>query len=161
MKYELTHVTTFENVRDQFRVSILKTLYKLHLENSTENGVHERKMAANELLKQDLAVIRFCPSHETSRLIKLIPLVRKSRKNVTMRKKDSDEMVCTIILMLYYGYVLSEQSDDFIPDMTTPLRELLGYKDGCEAYRQVVHIASSSCEHCSRLRRFFLFGEDL
>ena len=150
-------------MRVKFRVVILKTLYKLHLENSATDGVHEKKAKAlaSDLLNKDLEVIEFCPRSETSRLIKLIPLVRKITNMTTTRKKDRNKIACAIILMLYYGYVLSEQSDDFIPDMSVLLRELLGYEDGKKAYDYVVHIAGSNCHDCSRLRKFFLFGKDL
>lgn len=162
-------INILKTTRAKFRAGMLRVLYKMYLHDFTQDGFSSKKakVLASKRLKQDLYRIRFCSDTEIRRLIVLIPIVREALRNVTRkRKRDRKKMIsstiiCTILLMLYHGYVLSEQSDESIPDMLATLKQILGSYDGEDAYRYVVYIASSDCGYCSRLRRFFLFGDDL
>ena len=61
---------------------------------------------------------------------------------------------------MYHGYVLSEQSDEYIPGMLRAFIEILGPFEGQVAYDDVIHIASDDYYYCKLVRRFFLFGVD-
>jgi hypothetical protein len=158
-------IRIFEKMRIRFRVGILKTLYELHLRDirTEETSAHRARMLASRRLDRDLRIITFCPHTDNPRLVKMVPLVCDVMQITRKRKRQgsSKDVAYAVILMLYYGYVLSEQTDEFIPDMLKTLREVLGDEDGAQAYKQVIRIASSECARCSKLRKFFLFGVNL
>ena len=155
--------TSLEITRNRFEDGILKTLYDLYFQDMRHSGVPEKKAItmAQKVMNEELVTLQFCHKSDVSRLQKVLPFVVKAI-NGGKRKRDalSSEVVNAVALMLYYGYVLSEQSDDSIPDMLTTLKEILTDSDAQDVYMHIIHIASSECEHCSKLRRLYLFGID-
>jgi len=154
---------TFEEIRLKFREAVLISLCDIHdIEYDIEHDSVDN--LAEKLIKVESG-IAFCTKKETPRLLNLIPTVNEVTNqfnNMPKKRKTSNEdMIYTIILMLYSGYVLAEQSDDFIPDMTVVLSRVLGRKQAKEAYKHIIRIASSECKSCSKLRQFFLFGKDI
>ena len=163
-------VEIFERVRVKFRISILKSLYMIHLQSILAEGIcpsHLPRMTwakskAQERLSYDLKTISFCHKKDIDdstrdrkvQLLQLVPIVRKATQ-----RKMSLSTICAIILMLYYGLILSEQSDESIPDMMVVLKDVLGFTKGTIAYNAVIKIASSKDIHCKSLRRYFLFGD--
>lgn len=165
-------VEIFEKVMIKFRISIIKSLYKFHLQSILAEGLDSShlpsmtwaKSKAQERLSHDLKTMKFCHKKDIDgstrnrkvQLLQLIPTVRKA-----IQRKLSLSMICAIILMLYYGLILSEQSDESIPDMMVVLEDVLGFTKGTIAYNAVIKIVSSKDTHCKSLRRYFLFGDKL
>lgn len=151
---------TFEEIRLKFRLAVLTTLCDIHgLQYNNDLSLDNLE---DQLINLEPAIL-FCCDQEIQQLTSLIPIVehviKEPKNNATkIRRINNDAMLCTILLMLYSGYVLAEQSDDFIPDMLIVLQRVLGDKKGKEAFSHIIYIASSECENCSKLRQFFLFG---
>lgn len=155
--------STFEEIRLKFREAVLIALCDIH--NIQYDSRHDSiDNLIDKLIKLERG-LAFCTRKDTTRLLNLIPTVNEVTNqfnNMPKKRKTSNEvMTYTIILMLYSGYVLAEQTDDFIPDMTVVLNQVLGSKQAKEAYKHIIRIASSECKSCSKLRQFFLFGKDL
>ena len=155
--------TSLEITRTKFENGILNTLYELYFQDMRHTGVSIKKAAimAQEAVNEELLTLQFCHKSDLSRLQKILPFVVNAitggkRKRYTI----SPEIINSVALMLYYGYVLSEQSEDSIPDMLMTLKEILTDSDAEDVYMYILHIASSECKHCRKLRRLYLFGMD-
>ena len=164
---DISLVKTFEKAREIFKVGILRSLYKTHLQLAISSGLigNRAKNIANKQLQEEIENINFYPAIETSMLIALIPLVKEVIFSRVRKRKRNEKLllkrICVMILMMYHGYVLSEQSDDYIPGMLASLKEILGGPEGRMAYDDIIYIASDDYRHCKTIRRFFLFGTDL
>ena len=155
--------TSLEITRNRFEAGILKTLYNLYFHDIRDSGVPEKRAntMAQEAMNEELVTLQFCHKSDVSKIQKVLPLIIRAI-NGRKRKRYplSSEVVNAVAIMLYYGYVLSEQSEDSIPDMLTTLKEILSETDAQDVYTYIIRIASSECEHCSKLRRLYLFGID-
>ena len=149
---------TFEEIRLKFRKAVLTVLCDIHhiLYDSNYDSVNNLEV---KLIKLEPDILFYLKKDTTQPLLDLVPIVDEVIKECSEQKLDNNnDMLYCILLMLYSGYVSCEQVIDFIPDMGIVLRHVLGNEKAKEAYNHIIHIASSECNSCSKLRKFFLFG---
>lgn len=71
---------------------------------------------------------------------------------------QSESVCCGIVIMLQYALMVSEQTDELIPDMWKFMTELFTSEEARIAYHTIIKIASAEDPISRHIRRTILFG---